>query len=495
MRVNAFKICGKCWVNNLTTNDRGDSFSRMGSQQQSLLLHELVRRLLQRGTPAQMALFFHKYHEADIADALEVLTPEERVSFFRKLDSELAADVLEEMSPQYRLQLITTLKSSRIAGYVEEMHPDDAADLLDELFAADGEKAKEVFDALSKSGAKEMRELLSYNPDSAGALMTKEFISIPQNLTISQARELVISLNPPDSEVSFYVYVVDDASRLVGFTSLRNLLVIDGDQMVKDVRRDNPISVHMDDDQEDVALVIQKYNLITVPVIDDENRLIGIVSFDDVVDVVVEEATEDLYKLSGTGEIDESRLLFGRPFQAIQSRLPWLFMTMGGGIVASLVMRLFSTHYPGGVIPLALALSFIPLLMGLGGNIGNQSATIIVRGIATGMLKDRSILHFIGREVFIGLSLGGVISLVIWLTLVILGYSSQFALIVSASVSINAAIAAFIGSALPFLFRMLKIDPAVASAPFISTALDIIGQLVYFAMTLLFILVILPWLF
>lgn len=467
----------------------------MGPQQNTSLLHALVRRLLQRGTAAQMALFIHKYHEADIADALEILTPEERVSFFRILDSEMAADVLEEMSSEYRVQLITTLKSSRVAGFVEEMHPDDAADLLDELIAEDGEKAQEVIEALSKSGAEELRELLSYNPDSAGALMTNEFVAIPENLTISKARDMVVSLDPPDSEVSFYVYVVDEDFHLVGFTSLRNLLVKNGDEMVKDVRRDNTISVHVDDDQEEVAHVIQKYNLITVPVVDDENHLIGIVSVDDVVDVVVEEATEDLYKLSGTGGIDESRLLFGRPFKAVQSRLPWLFMTMGGGILASLVMRFFSTHYPAGVIPIAMALSFIPLLMGLGGNIGNQSATIIVRGIATGMLKDRSVLHFITREVLVGLSLGGIISVVIFATLVSLGYSIQLALIVGVSVAVNAGIAAFIGSALPFLFQLLKVDPAVASAPFISTALDIIGQMVYFAVTLVILLVVLPWLF
>jgi len=339
----------------------------------------LVRRLIAHGTPRQYYLFFHKYHEADIADALETMPATEQSQFFMRVKPETVADVLEEMEPEYQRQLIAQFKTELAAQYIEEMNPDDAADLMETLYEEDETRADAIIEALPEDEAEDIKELLSYKEDSAGAIMTSEYIWIPENLSIGQAIEAFRAQKPPDSEVAFYVFIVNEAKKLKGYTSIRNLLVTDPDEQIRSVRHD-AIKVYVDTDQEEVARIMQKYDLVVLPVVDHTEELVGIITVDDVVDVVVEEATEDLYKLSGTSDIEESKLLYGKIIYAVRSRLPWLFMTIFGGIVAAFLIKYYADHFPTGLFPLAASLSFVPLLMGLGGNVGNQSATIIVRG-------------------------------------------------------------------------------------------------------------------
>ncbi|MBT5855024.1 magnesium transporter [bacterium] len=448
---------------------------------------DLIRRLVDRGTEQQYYLFFLKYHEADIAEALADVTPDERARFFSKVKLESGADVFEEMEPSFQLQLVESLKTELVAKYVGEMDPDDAADLMEDLREEDEELADEILEALPESEAADIQELLSYNEDSAGALMTSEYLWIPEDLTVSGAIDSYRSQAPPDSELSFYVYIVDGNGTLVGVTSIRNLLLAEPDEPIKDVRNDSPIKVHQDVDQEKVAKMFRKYDLVVLPVVDDWDQLLGIITIDDVVDVVVEEATEDMYRLSGTGtsDFEEGKLLHGKSIYAVWSRLPWLLVTILGGLVASYVMVFYSNHFPQGFVPLAVSLSFVPLLMGLGGNVGNQSATIIVRGLATGGLRDNDVMRILLRELVVGGLIGVLVGLVVFLITSFFGYHWQFAMIVAVSVVMNIIVAAIIGATLPIVFRKMNIDPAVASAPFISTTLDIIGQIIYFGLTIL----------
>ena len=429
--------------------------------------------------------FFKKYHEADIAEQLAKLPLSDQYQFFLNVTPELGVDVLEEMNLTQQIDFIGTLKTTLAAKYIEEMEPDDAADLIEELQDTDQSKADDIINALPKAEAKDLQELLTYKDDSAGSIMTSQYVSIPENLTVNDALQDIRAQNPPDSEISFYIFITDKDHYLLGVTTLRNLLMTKENQSVRSIRNDYAIKAHVDDDQENIALLFQKYDVVALPVVDNDNRLMGLITVDDVVDIVIEEATEDIYKLSGTSEIDEEKLINGPIIYAVFSRVPWLGLTVLGGIFASILITQFSVRFHNALFPLALSLSFVPMLMGLAGNVGNQSATIVVRGIATGHLKSDQTIRYILRELFIGTVIGLVTGgLIFILTTYIFRIQTLLVTIVSVSVILNIVAATVLGVCLPIGFRKLKIDPAIASAPFISTILDIIGQAIYFFLTL-----------
>jgi len=446
---------------------------------------DALHRLIQHKKPADYSQFFKDYHEADIAEQLSLLPLDNQHQFFRNVNPELGAHVLEELTLNQQIELIAHLKLALAAKYVEEMDPDDAADLIEELQDTDETKAQEIIHALPQSDADDIQELLTYKPDSAGSIMTSQHISIPENLTVKSALTHIKKQNPPDSEIAFYIFITDKAHRLLGYTTLRNLLMASGADKVKTIRNDYPIKVHIDDDQEDVALLFQKYDVTALPVVNDDNELVGLITVDDGVDIVVEEATEDLYKLSGTSDIDEEKLIRGNIIYAITSRVPWLILTILGGILASYLITIFSSHFNTTLFPLAITLSFIPMLMGLAGNVGNQSATIVVRGIATGHFNLTRTYRYIIRELTVGTLIGSIIAAIVFLiSYLILNIQYLLVMIVSISILLNIITATLLGTCLPLLFRKLNIDPAIASAPFISTTLDIMGQLIYFIITL-----------
>ena len=313
--------------------------------------------------------------------------------------------------------------------------------------------------------------------------MSTNFLSIPENLTVHKALETIKTQNPPDTEVSFYIYLVDHSKKLIGFTTLRNLLMAEPKTPISSFRNKNPIFCHVNMDQEEVAKLIQKYNLVAIPVVNNKQQLVGLITVDDIVDIVIEEATEDLYLLSGTSDFDESKLLQGNPLYAIKSRLPWLVLSIFGGLIASYIITTYSQNFIHHNFSLAQSLSFLPLLMALGGNVGGQSATIVVRGISTGSIRPQDTFKLILRELGIGAILGIIIGCLVFLfnwhhNLYLL------AIIVSLSLALNMTVATLIGSMIPLCLKKISIDPAVASAPFISSTLDIMGQLIYFSLTL-----------
>ena len=444
-----------------------------------------IQNLIKQKNTSTYTQFFKNYHEADIAEALSHLTIEEQHQFFLNANPELGADVLEEMTLLQQIELIKQLKTTLAAKYVEKMEPDDAADLIEELQDTDESKANDIIKALPQSEANDIQELLTYLPHSAGSIMTSQHISIPENLSIKNAITHIQDQNPPDSEISFYIYITNKKHQLIGYTTLRNLLMTPDTKTIKSIRNDYPIKAHINDDQEEVALLFQKYDVVALPVVNDNNQLVGLITVDDVVDIVVEEATEDLYKLSGTSEINEEKLLHGHIIHPILSRIPWLIITILGGIIASYLITYFSTQFNATLFPLAVSISFIPMLMGLAGNVGNQSATIVVRGIATGHFKTNNTLKYIMRELFIGLVIGLIIGGVVFIfAYFILHFQPLLISIVSLAILLNITTATLLGTFLPLLLRQLHIDPAIASAPFISTSLDIIGQIIYFMLTI-----------
>lgn len=423
-----------------------------------------------------------QYHYADLADAIQELSLEKQLQLFKKTDVKICGPVFERMTLASQQVLIEHIPNKLSGQLVAEMESDDAVDLIGQLIEDGSAKPPVIFKGMPTEHADDLKELLQYEGDTAGSLMTYDFISIPQNLTVAQATKRIKTLKPSEAETSYYVFVVDDSGRLVGYTPFITLFLADDDIYVKEIRYDYPIKVTLHTDQEEIAQMFQKYDLVVLPVVDDDGVLEGVITVDDVVDVVIEEANEDMYKMSGTTELDEVKAISGSILDPVTARLPWLFITIFGGILASYLISVYSRFHHPDKVALALVLSFVPLLMGIGGNVGNQSATIIVRGIATGSVDMSDSIKVILRECAVGLTIGVVVSAVVGVYQLLRGASLLMSGIVGVSIICNVVVAALIGASLPLFFHRFKIDPAVASAPFISTTLDIIGQVIYFSL-------------
>jgi magnesium transporter len=312
---------------------------------------------------------------------------------------------------------------------------------------------------------------MDYREDTAGGIMTTEYVAIPNNITASKAIE-VLRDTAPDAETVYYVYVINLQNQLVGVISLRELIIANPASLVSDIMRKKVISVNVNDDQEDVARMVAKYDFLAVPVVDQKQHLIGIITVDDVIDVIHEEATEDLYRLAGTSEDDETVAKFST---AVKSRLPWLLITMVGGMLSGQVLQRFSEEL-NAVVALAF---FIPLLIGMGGNVGTQSSTVTVRGIATGQVNTGTIAKTVLKESMVGISLGTVMGVIVATTAFIWQGSFKLSLVVGLTMFTNMFAAATMGTAVPLFLRKIGVDPAAASAPFISTTVDVMGLIIY----------------
>lgn len=459
--------------------------------QNKRLLH-LLERLVERGNQHQLNLLFHKYHEADIAEALELLPTEKKLRFFNRILTNKTVDVFEEMDVNFQIEVIQNFKVENAAELIEKMDKDDGVDLLEALLDEDKSKAQQILDKMDVEDQIELNRLLNYKNDSAGTLMTTEFVSIPEKLSVSAALSLYKEKSPIENDAAFYLFIVNEHHQIQGVISLRKLLLSPPDDLVKNIRNDYPIKVHVNTDQEDVATLFQKYRSIILPVVDDLDVVLGVITIDDVVDVVVEEANEDMLKLSGASgdDLQGNKLIEGPIVYALVHRLPWLFVTIIGGIIASLIMIYYAEKLDGRWVSLSFILSFVPLLMGLGGNVGNQSATILVRALAMNQINSSKQVMTIFREFLLGGIIGACIGSLVG------GYvywasSNQFmGLCIALTIIINMSVASLLGAALPVILKVFNIDPAVASAPFISTTLDVVGQVIYFSIAL----VMLGWL-
>lgn len=411
---------------------------------------------------------------ADIAEILEDLETLEQQWIISLLESETAALVINELDPELGGQLMGLLNVERATEILEEMSFDDAADFLRELPDQDQNRFLEL---LEHEDRQDVRELMTYPEDTAGGLMTTEYVAIREDITAARAIEELREI-APDAETVYYVYVINMNNQLVGVISLRELIIANPNALISDIVRRNIVSVPVDMDQEEVAKIVTKYNFLAVPVVDHDNSLLGIITVDDVIDVIHEEATEDLYRLAGAAgeeEDEEGEELFPRVLGSLKARLPWLLITMLGGMISGKVLNGFSDKISA-VVALAF---FIPLLMGMGGNVGTQSSTVTVRGIATGQIKTDDVLRVILKEAFVGLAIGCVLGLAVGIFASWWQNKPMLGVVVGLAMLGNMFTAATMGTLVPIIFRRVGIDPAVASAPFISTAIDITGLLIY----------------
>ncbi|GAB4366386.1 MAG: magnesium transporter [Elainellaceae cyanobacterium] len=425
--------------------------------------------LEQNNLPGAKALLV-PVQPADIAEAIEVLPEPIQVIAFRLLSKAEAIEVYEHLDSAVQQSLIEEFKRQEVLDIVDKMSPDDRARLFDEL------PAKVISRLLAQLSPDERRAtalLLGYGAGTAGRIMTPEYISLKEHWTIAQALERIRRLAHV-SETIYYLYVTDAARHLTGILSLRALVTAQPEQTIGEIMVREVVHVQTDTDQEEVARLIQRYDFLAVPVVDTEQRLVGIITVDDVLDILEEETTEDIYTLggvqSGADSYFQTNLL-----TVARRRVVWLFVLLITNTITTAVIRSQQD-----VLQQVVALAFfIPLLIGTGGNVGAQSSTVVIRGLNTDEINKKRSLNVIRREAIAGLFLGLMLGVVVLVWAFVLQGNLAVAIAVGISLVGISVLASVAGSALPFLFQTLGLDPALMSAPFITTAVDVFGVLIY----------------
>jgi magnesium transporter len=441
------------------------------------ILIETIKRLLRRGSYTRLKKIISKIHAADLSAVFPSLSAYNQRNLFKLIDDqEKRGIILSELDEDIILTLIDDLSVDELVKILEYMPSDDGGALI-RLLPQD--KSDAVIERMKKEGADEVEGLLQYEDDTAGAIMIPDFIALNEEMTAREVIELLQTQEYKDIEMPFYIYVVDEGNHLVGVCSLRQLVVVPPETPLKEFMATDVISVRTDMDQEEVAKIVARYNFLAVPVVDEEQQMVGIVTVDDVIDIFREEATEDILKMAGAGEefVETKSVL-----RSTRIRLPWLFASFVGGIIAVFIIG----HFEESLKRISYLAAFIPVIMGMGGNIGIQSSTIVVRGIATGRINIRHLWQVVSKELMIGLILGGVYGLIL-ATLAQLHYDAGVvAISVGAGVASSMAIAALVGSLLPMIFARFDIDPAVATGPFVTTSIDILSVFFYFQLASFF---------
>lgn len=444
-------------------------------REKPLILFETIRRLLRRGAIVNLRNVLKKTHSADIAAILRHLSAKERNSLFDLIeDPERAAEVLSETDREVRIEIIKEMPVERTVEILRAMSADDAADIIGSL---PEDLSASILEFMKEEEHEEVEELLKYDEDTAGGIMTPDFFALPGETTIAEA--ITALQKETAAEMVFYIYVVDEPGHLIGVLSLRQLLMNPPEALLLDIVVKDVLSVRTDMDQEQVARIVARYNILAVPVVDEMNMIVGIVTVDDVIDVMRAEATEDILKMAGA---TDDGALSRSTFKRARTRLPWLFAAFLGGLVSIEIIKAFEETLDRAWYLAA----FIPIILGMGGNIGNQSLAMIIRGLATGRVDLREIWKLILKETWVGVSLGLVFGLLLaGIARVQFADVPLLGITVGGAILTNMTIAAFLGTFLPMFFEKINVDPAVASGPFVTTSMDIFGILVLFAWALI----------
>lgn len=429
-----------------------------------------LRHLVAAGRALEAAQFAANLTTPELAELLLRLQPQELSALESHLGTERLADAVAELDPSEAARLIVRLSRADAADILEEMDPDDATDIVEELEEAEAEG---ILAEMRSSDATEIRELLTYPPDTAGGRMTPEFVCLSPSLTVAAAMRL-FRAQAPDAETIYYVYVTDRQDHLLGVVSLRELIIADPQQLIESVMRRQVIRVPASADQEETARLLTEHNFLALPVVDEDGRLLGVVTVDDVADVLEEEATEDIERLGGSQPLD-TPYLSASLGELFRKRIVWLLALFVAGIATSAVLQGFSEVLSG-----AVALTFfIPLLIGTGGNVGSQIVTTVVRAMAVGDVDFADLWRVLRREILVSLGIGAVMGAAIFLRAETMAVEITIAVAVALSAVIIVAWAACVAAVLPLLLRRLGVDPAVVSAPFVTTLVDGSGLVIY----------------
>lgn len=442
--------------------------------EQIQILTTSLKRLLRRGATRQLLNIISKTHMVDLAIAFKELSQDNREKLFILMkDPEQIGEFFAILEESLFLETIKSVEFEKLVEIFDHMPSDDAASLLNLL---DEDLSDKILSKMQKEESDNVEQLMSYGEDSAGSLMVTDFVAMEEDVT---AKEVIDALQNKylDVEMPFYIYVVDEYGNLVGVSSLRQLVVVQPDKPLKEFMAKDIVSVKPYTDREDVAKLVSKYDYLAVPVVDDDNKIVGIVTVDDVIDILHEAATEDILKMAGVGEeYIETQTVF----RGMRTRLPWLFASFLGGVAAFFIISGFEAE----LAKFTYLAAFIPVIMGMGGNIGTQSSTIVVRGIATGRINIQDFSKVVLKELAVGLILGIIygifIGVIAKLTFMSGPFSISLPFAVGLAIILSMAIAAIVGSMVPLALARFNIDPAVASGPFVTTSIDIVSVYCYF---------------
>ena len=416
-------------------------------------------------------------HPADLAEILHYLDDDHRNYIFELLDAEVASDVISEMDDVSRDDILEDLHEDRISEIVDEMDSDDAADLVSDL---PDEVAQKVLESIDKEDSDEVKELLRHEEDTAGGIMAKEFVAVKISDTIDRAIEQIRS-KAEEVEDIFYLYVVDEHEKLVGVAALKDLILAKGTTTISEIMDHDVVSVTTDMDQEEVANIARKYDLVSIPVVGHVGQLLGRITFDDVADVMEEEASEDIQRMAGISEEEEFRET--SILRISRVRLPWLLVGFAGQLVCAYILHRFEAS----ISEIIATAFFIPIIMAMGGNAGIQSSTIMVRGMATGEIGLFDIRKRLLREIGVSILNGLICGILLFAVVSLWLKQPRFGLLLSSVLVFVILNASFIGAFIPVVLKKVKIDPAIATGPFITTSNDVIGLIIYLGLITVFI--------
>jgi len=450
----------------------------MAAQRKIDVVLDSVRRLIRLGATANLVNLLHKQHPADLAQVFAELSEKDRATSFALLlerNSKLAMEALSELGPEGGAALLADRSPEDIARLLHDLPSDDAAAIIDNLPES---LSAAVLELIGKRPGDEVGELLEYEEQTAGRIMNPKVFALSEDMTAGEA--ITTLQGARDVEMVFYLYVVDVRRHLVGVISLRRLLLVPPSTPLKRIMTTDLTSVRTGTDQEEVARLVASYNLLALPVVDDENKLVGVITVDDVIDVIKDEATEDVYRLAGVAGDDR---VFTTAAESLRKRVPWLEVNLVTAFIAASVVALFERS----IDALPVLAVFMPVVAGMGGNAATQTLTVIVRGIALGELTWANSRKALFKEAAVGIGNGVACGLVGWLVVWIWKGDVWLGAILCAAMIINMFVAATAGTLIPLALRALKVDPALASSVFITTLTDVFGFASWLGLSAIFI--------
>ncbi len=409
---------------------------------------------------------------ADIAEIIDELDEKNAIIIFRLLQKDQAADIFSLLSSQQRKDIVSSMHETLLDEILEELFFDDKIDFLEEMPA---NVVKRILISSTEEERRLINQFLNYPENSAGSIMTIEYVDLKKEMTVKQALEH-IKKTGVDKETIYTCYVMNEKRKLEGIVSLRKLVLLDEDLLIKDVMNEDVIVTNTLDDQEEIVNIFKKYDLITLPVVDKENRLVGIITVDDIIDVIDQETTEDFHKMAAMEPTDEEYLNSG-VFSLARQRILWLLILMISATITGSVIKRAESILEAVVVLMV----YVPMLMNAGGNAGNQSSTLVIRGLALGEIKLNDYLRVLWKEFRVSILVGTVLAAVNFVRMMVMdGVEATVALTVSLTLVATIMIAEAIGGLLPIAAKKLNLDPAIMAGPLISTIVDAVSLIVYF---------------
>ncbi|MBO6150657.1 MAG: magnesium transporter [Clostridium sp.] len=435
-------------------------------------IEEELLRLVEEKKFRELKSRLIEMNEVDIASFMEELDSEKTVVVFRMLPKELATDVFAELEPEQQQQIVTSITDYELGAIINDLYVDDAVDMLEELPA---NVVKRVLKNSNPEQRKLLNQFLKYPEDSAGSVMTAEFVNLKKNMTVADAFEY-IRRHGVDKETIYTCYVTDEKRKLLGVVTVKELLMNAYETKITDIMDDNVIKVTTTEDQEKVANLFSEYNLLALPVVDNEERLVGIITVDDVMDVMEEEVTEDIEKMAAIIPSEKPYLKTG-VLTLARNRIPWLLVLMFSSMITGNILL----RYENAFAAIPLLVTFVPMLMDTGGNSGSQASTMIIRGMAVGDIELSDVAKVMWKELRVGMICGAVLALANFIRLMIqYPGNTLICLTVVMSVFFTVIIAKTIGCSLPILAKAIHLDPALIASPMLTTLVDAASLTIYF---------------